>query len=48
MIEGSIRKAAEKLAVPPSAVSRQIQMLELETDLTLFERLATGVAPTAA
>jgi len=48
MIEGSIRKAAEKLSVPPSAVSRQIQLLELETDLTLFERLATGVAPTAA
>ncbi|RKP47407.1 LysR family transcriptional regulator [Trinickia fusca] len=48
MTEGSIRKAAEKLAVPPSAVSRQIQTLEQETGLTLFERLATGVAPTGA
>ncbi|PWB59002.1 MAG: LysR family transcriptional regulator [Bradyrhizobiaceae bacterium] len=45
---GSIRKAAERLHVAASAVSRQIAILEREVGLPLFERTATGVATTAA
>jgi DNA-binding transcriptional LysR family regulator len=45
---GSIRKAAERLHVAPSAVSRQIAILEREVGLPLFERGASGVTATAA
>ena len=45
---GSIRKAAEALAVASSAVNRQILRLEDEMGVTLFERGRTGVKPTAA
>ena len=45
---GSIRKAADRLHVAPSAVSRQIAQLELELDAILFERSKSGVRLTAA
>ena len=40
---GSIRKAADRLHVAPSAVSRQIAQLEHELDAVLFERSKSGV-----
>lgn len=45
---GSIRRAAERLHIAPSAISRQIAILERELKLRLFERTSTGVSPTAA
>jgi DNA-binding transcriptional LysR family regulator len=45
---GSIRKAADRLHVAPSAVSRQIAQLEHEVDAVLFERSKTGVQLTVA
>lgn len=45
---GSIRKAAERLHVAPSAISRQIAKLERECGLPLFERTPSGVSATAA
>ncbi len=45
---GSIRKAADRLHVAPSAVSRQIAQLEHELDAVLFERSKSGVRLTAA
>ncbi len=45
---GSIRKAADRLHVAPSAVSRQIAQLELELDAVLFERSKVGVQLTSA
>jgi DNA-binding transcriptional LysR family regulator len=45
---GSIRKAADRLHVAPSAVSRQIAQLELEVDAVLFERSKVGVQLTSA
>lgn len=45
---GSVRAAAEKLGIVPSAVSRQISLLEEELQLTLLERHRTGVVPTEA
>lgn len=45
---GSIRKAAERLHVAPSAISRQIAILEHALGLRLFERTSTGVCTTAA
>jgi DNA-binding transcriptional LysR family regulator len=45
---GSIRKAADRLHVAPSAVSRQIAQLEREVDAVLFERSKVGVQLTAA
>lgn len=45
---GSIRKAADRLHVAPSAVSRQIAQLEHEVDAILFERSKNGVQLTAA
>lgn len=45
---GSIREAAERLHVAPSAISRQMRNLEMELGLPLFERHARGVVPTSA
>lgn len=43
---GSIRKAAEAMGLAQSAVSRQIQAVEEELGVRLFERLPNGVALT--
>ena len=45
---GSIRVAAEKLNVAPSAISRHVQNMEQELGLPLFERNARGVTLTEA
>lgn len=45
---GSIRRAAEILYVAPSAVSRQIAILEQTFGMALFERHATGMRLTSA
>ena len=45
---GSVRAAAEKLGIVPSAVSRQISLLEEELGLALLERHRNGVVPTEA
>lgn len=45
---GSIRQAAERLHVAPSAVSRQVAKIEHEYGALLFERRADGVRLTAA
>jgi DNA-binding transcriptional LysR family regulator len=46
--ERSIRKAAERLDMPASALCRHIKLLESEVDAILFDRCASGVRPTAA
>src|SRR5690606_41445190 len=43
---GSIRLAADRLHVTPSAVSRRIAKLEHQLETTLFELRASGVALT--
>lgn len=40
---GSVRKAAEKLAITPSSLNRRIQSFELELGGPIFERNARGV-----
>jgi DNA-binding transcriptional LysR family regulator len=45
---GSIRKAAERLNITPSALNRRIQDLEEELGTTIFERLPRGVRLNAA
>jgi DNA-binding transcriptional LysR family regulator len=45
---GSIRKASERLNVSASAIDRQILRVEEELGVALFERLPTGLKPTAA
>ncbi|KAF1019420.1 MAG: HTH-type transcriptional regulator GltC [Paracidovorax wautersii] len=45
---GSVKEAAAKLCVAPSAVSRQIARLESDLDMLLFERRARGMLPNAA
>lgn len=44
---GSIRKAADSLAISPSALNRHIQALELDLDIQIFERVTKGVRLTA-
>ncbi|MCC7121491.1 MAG: LysR family transcriptional regulator [Gammaproteobacteria bacterium] len=46
--QGSLRRAAERLFVAQSAVSRQMTALEEELGVQLFERRARGMVPTAA
>lgn len=46
--KGSIRKAAESLAVSPSALNRSIQAFEDEMNLSVFERIPGGVRLSAA
>jgi DNA-binding transcriptional LysR family regulator len=45
---GSIRKAADELNVSASAIARQIQNVESDIGMPLFERLPTGLRLTAA
>ena len=45
---GSVRSAAEKLGIVPSAVSRQISLLEDSLGVALLERHRSGVVPTEA
>lgn len=45
---GSVKAAALKLNVAPSAVSRQIARLEHDLDTLLFERRSRGMVPNAA
>jgi DNA-binding transcriptional LysR family regulator len=45
---GSIRTAADRLHVAPSAISRHIRNIEEDIGLLLFERHARGVVLTAA
>ncbi|MGD9943336.1 MAG: LysR family transcriptional regulator [Burkholderiaceae bacterium] len=45
---GSIRAAADRLYVTPSALSRELQKLEQDLGVELFERRARGVVLTAA
>lgn len=45
---GTIRAAADKLNIAPSAISRQISLLEEELSCILIERHRKGVTPTEA
>ncbi|MEM6489240.1 MAG: LysR family transcriptional regulator [Pseudomonadota bacterium] len=45
---GSIRGAAEKMSITPSALNRRLLAIEGELEVQLFERLATGVRLNAA
>lgn len=45
---GSIRRAADDLAITPSAVQRRLQTFEQELGEQIFERLANGVRLNAA
>jgi len=45
--EGSLHRAAARLRISQSALSRQMQALEHELGGRLLERMATGVSPTA-
>lgn len=45
---GSIQGAARRLLIAPSALSRQMKLLEAEVSAPLLERLSTGVALTEA
>ncbi|WP_251976675.1 LysR family transcriptional regulator [Salinicola avicenniae] len=44
---GSLRKAAARLDIAPSAVSRQISLLETAFGAPLLERTSQGIRPTA-
>lgn len=45
---GSIRRAAESMAITPSALNRRLLAIEEELDAPLFERLPVGVRLSAA
>jgi DNA-binding transcriptional LysR family regulator len=45
---GSIRRAAERLNIAPSALTRQVQDIEYELGTPVFERLAQGMRLNAA
>jgi DNA-binding transcriptional LysR family regulator len=44
--EGSLRRAADRLRISQSAISRQMQSLELDLGGRLLERTSAGVSPT--
>ncbi|MCG7600460.1 LysR family transcriptional regulator [Halomonas sp. McH1-25] len=44
---GSVRQAAARLNIAPSAVSRQLALIEAALDAPLLERSRNGVVPTA-
>jgi hypothetical protein len=44
--EGSLRRAAERLHISQSAVTRQIQLLEHDLGGQILERASSGVRPT--
>ena len=46
--EGSLQRAAERLKIAPSALSRRIQDLESELGIALFERIGGGIRPSYA
>lgn len=46
--EGSIRKAAERLNIAPSAISRKLSDAEIRTGIRLMERHAQGIRLTEA
>jgi LysR family transcriptional regulator, benzoate and cis,cis-muconate-responsive activator of ben and cat genes len=46
--EGTIGRAAERLLISQPALTRQIHVLEREIGTPLFERVASGMRPTAA
>lgn len=48
MESGSFNKAAENLFVSPSAIMRQVNRLEEELELKLFDRTSKGIKPTVA
>lgn len=48
VLDGTITGAARSLGYTPSAVSQQLQALQREAGLTLFERSGRGVVPTSA
>lgn len=45
--EGSLRRAAERLHISQSAITRQIQLLEHDLGGRVLERTSTGVRPTS-
>ena len=45
---GSVTRAADRCGIAPSAAAKRIQVLEANSRLTLVERSARGVRPTAA
>jgi len=45
---GSIRGAAERLHIAPSAINRQVIQLENHLGVALFARTSQGLRPTAA
>ena len=47
-LRGSVKQAAESLNIAPSAISRQVQGLEDELSVKLFERGARGMTLTSA
>src|ERR1700760_1295714 len=44
--EGSLRRAADRLRISQSSITRQLQSLELELSGRLLERTSAGVRPT--
>ena len=44
--EGSLRRAADRLRISQSAITRQIQSLELDLGCRVLERTSAGVSPT--
>src|SRR6266581_4492037 len=45
--EGSLRRAAERLHISQSAITRQIQLLEHDLGGRVLERTSAGVRPTS-
>jgi DNA-binding transcriptional LysR family regulator len=44
--EGSLRRAADRLRISQSAITRQMQSLELDLGGCVLERTSVGVRPT--